>query len=204
MLDDVTRRIIIREGALLSSTLYEHFDSAVAETRAKVRFPENQEPHAHAFYRRAAFRANLSMAPLPNEWIIDGNSRLGGQLILRHPDLGASLRVLSESKVTKDGVPHAGTSRARRAAWSAIPMFRLHGESDAHRNFLLLTNSRSEPSAMRIVHTVDPGEYKGTVTCDFDVPVLRDEAAMAATFEGADEHENFFEVDIDAEETDSV
>lgn len=201
MLDDVTQRIVIREAALLSEQLYECFDTAARKTRKKLPFSETNEPHAHAFYRRAEFRARLSKEPLPGGWQVGGNSRLGGQLILHHSDLSMSFRVLSESRVTKNGVPHAGHTRARQAEWAEVPIFGIDGFT-AHRRFLLLTNSRSTPSKMRLVHPIDPGKYKGTVACDFNKPVLRDSAAMAASFTGADEYQDFFTVKIDAVESD--
>ena len=207
MVDDVTRRFFIREAGTLSPVLYENLDLAVIETRERVRFPATKEPHAHAFYRRAALRDGLEAEPLPGGWIVGGNSRMGSQIILRNPEHGASLRVLSESRVTSNGVPHAGATQARRDAWYAPPrpLFSMPPTPTTHRDLLLLTDTTGSLPTMRIVHPVEPGRYNGTVTCDFALSLLRDTAAMMnSAFAGADEEEDFFNVQITAEESEDV
>jgi hypothetical protein len=206
MIDDVTRRLFIREAAALSQVLYEHLDLAVIETREKVRFPPAKEPHAHAFYRRAALRDGLEAEPLPGGWIVSGNSRMGSQIILRHLDYGASLRFLSESRVTSNGVPHAGLTQARRQAWAPPrPLFAMPGVPAGHRDLLLLTDTTTAQPSMRIVRPIEPGRYSGNVACDFGIVLLRDTAAMSqAAFVGADEEDDLFSVDIAAEEGEDV
>lgn len=197
MVTELTRRLMIREGAKLAPTLYEHLDVAVVETRRALRLPERKYPHLHAYHRRAVLREGLEREMLPDGWKVDGNSRLGGQTILSNRELGASLRFLSESSVTANGVPHAGHSQARREQWyvPAAPLF--PREDDRH--MLLLMGLHGEPS-LRIVHPIEPGRYNGYVACDFGIQLLRSEHTVAGEFVGDEEHTEFF-VTIDAEES---
>ncbi len=198
MLDDVTRQFFTQQGRLLSPVLYDALDLAIGETKRKITHAREQHPHLHALSVRADLRAGLTAETLPDGWKVAGNSRRSEQIFLQHPDSASSLRVLSESTVTTNGVPHAGHTRARRAAWSAptAPLF-VEPTLIADRDLLLLLRAWSGEPSMRIVHTVQSGQYKGNVPCDFEVPLLRDVAAMPERFEGSDEYEDLFNVSIE-------
>lgn len=197
MVTELTRRLMIREGAKLAPPLYEHLDLAVIETRRALRLPERKYPHLHAYHRRALLREGLERETLPDGWKVEGNSRLGGQTILANRELGATLRFLSESSVTANGVPHAGHTQARRERWWAPATPLVPFEDDGH--MLLLMNVHGEPS-LRIVHPIEPGRYNGYVACDFGLQLLRAEHSVADVFVGDEEHTDFF-IKIDAEES---
>lgn len=190
MLDDVTRRIFVREASHLAPVLYEHFDAAIIATK-RLTIAEEKYPHAHALHRRGVFRDGLGGYTLPGGWTVGGNPRRTGQTILENAGLGARLRILSESTVTADGVPHAGSNYARRAAWRTLALF--DDDIVADRNMLLLTNARAATPALRIVHPTEPGHYKGRVSCDFSVTMLREVDVMGdVSFDTSEDYEDFF------------
>lgn len=197
MLDDVTRQFFTQQGRLLSPILYEALDFAIADTKRKITHARGEHPHLHALSVRADLRAGLAQESLPAGWQIGGNSRRSEQIFLQHPASASSLRVLSESTVTTNGVPHAGLTRARKTAWSARAALFAAPTLFADRDLLLLLNVWSGEPVMRIVHTVQSGQYKGNVPCDFEVPLLRDITAMPERFEGSDEYEDLFNVAIE-------
>lgn len=201
-MDDVTRQLLIREGQKLSSPVYEALDAACAETMKDLKFSGHDHPHLHGLYRRAAFRTNLASGDLPEGWRVGGNSRQSEQLILEHSDHNATLRVLAESTVTANGVPHAGSNGARREAWSVqVPLFNLTG-SNARRDLLLLCRVNLPEPTVRLVRTVSPGKYKGVVECDFGLPLMRDGSAVYhGVFPGDSEEVDLFSVEIESEES---
>lgn len=207
MVTELTRRIVIREGSLLAGLLYEHLDAAEAQTfqMLRGRLSEDKAPLAYAHVRRGLLRVGLASEGLPGGWEVRGNPRLGGQILLVHQDLGATLRVLSESRVTRNGVPHAGATAARQAAWyqPLRPMFTgLNFDESDHLHLLLLMNLRGDLPAWRIVHPIEPGKYKGSVDCDLSVNLVRDTDSTAGRFEADDEDVDFFRADIDEESGD--
>lgn len=204
MVTELTRRIVIREGSLLAAPLYEHLDAADAQTSQMLRgrLSEDKAPLAYAHVRRGLLRVGLASEELPGGWELRGNPRLGGQILLVHQDQGATLRVLSESRVTRNGVPHAGTTAARRAAWyqPLRPMFTgLNFDESDHLHMLLLMNLRGDIPAWRIVHPIEPGKYNGSVDCDLAVNLIRDTDSAAGRFEADDEDIDFFRADVNEE-----
>lgn len=194
-MDEVTRRLLTREAMALAPTLYEALDDAVAEARG-LRFPESKQPHLHSALRRAAFRENLEARGVPEGWTVGGNPRQSGQTILHLDGAGITLRVLSESTVTTNGVPHAGLNASRREEWRTVSMpLPIFGEGIsevASRALLLLMNSRSKEPTLRIVRTVSEGQYRGTVQCDYSLAMTRTIDVLGhATFD-TKEDDNFY------------
>ena len=197
LMDDLTRQLIKREAAKLSPALFEHLDEAIASA-AGLPFSRERFPHAHAFHTRAVLRDALEREDLPEGWTVTGNTRSTGQTFLTNRDLGTTLRLLSESRVTTNGVPHAGRTRARRTQWAQLSFFGHEGMS--HRQLLLLMDTRADEPALRIVHPLEAGKYKGKVACDFLVDMIREfDDVGNATFDTAEEYIDFF-ADIDDEE----
>lgn len=193
-MDEVTRRILNREAMSLAPTLYDALDIAVTEAK-KLRFPESEQPHLHSAYRRAAFRDTLRAQGLPNEWILDGNPRQSGQTILKLEHAGITLRLLSESTVTTNGVPHAGPNTVRRDQWRtvAVPLSIFSGAEAGDRNLLLLMNARSDAPTLRIVRTTEAGRFHGTVACDYLLMMHRDVDNLGnATFDTTEDDINFY------------
>lgn len=193
MLDDVTRQFFTRHGRLLSVPLYEALDEAVTHTSVHLRHPRDSHPHLHALHIRADLRAHLEITPLPEGWEVGGNSRATEQIYLHHRESASDLRLLSESTVNPGGTPHAGHTYARQMQWSVA------NTNDAllsDRSMLLLVDTRSQMSTLRIVHPVERGKYKGRVLCDFESKMLRDISAMPERFEASDEYSNLFEVEV--------
>jgi len=196
MLDDVTRQFFTGQGRTLSPSLYDALDIAIADTRRNIKHSRDDHPHLHALSVRADLRAALNGSELPDGWQLSGNPRRSEQMFLQHPTSASSLRVLSESTVTTNGIPHAGHTQARQAAWGGRALF-ADPTLFADRDLLLLLNIWSEEPSMRIVHTIRSGRYRGNVPCDFQVPILRDISAMPERFEGSDEYEDLFDVSIE-------
>lgn len=194
-MDEITRRLLTREAMALAPSLYEALDDAVSEART-LRFPESRQPHLHSAYRRAAFRDNLEIRGMPDGWSVGGNSRQSGQTMLHLEGAGITLRVLSESTVTTNGVPHAGSNASRRAEWRSVSVpLAIFGEGTpeaASRSLLLLMNSRAAEPTLRIVRTVSEGHYRGTVPCDYSLAMTRTIDTFGhATFETS-EDDNFY------------
>jgi hypothetical protein len=199
LLDELTRRLFNREAGCLGPVLYELLDDAIASTLA-LPFPRDRFPHAHAAHLRASLRVSLERETLPEGWAAAGNTRRAGQTFLENTTLGASLRLLSESRVTTNGVPHAGHSRARRAVWSQLSFF--GRENVADRTMLLLLDWYREEPTFRIVHPVEPGRYKGKVACDYGVEMIREIDELGnARFDTADDSDGDFFANIEEEET---
>ncbi|WP_146076159.1 hypothetical protein [Rathayibacter rathayi] len=194
-MDEITRGLLTREAMALAPVLYEALDDAVAEARG-LRFAESKQPHLHSALRRAAFRDNLEVRGVPGGWTVGGNPRQSGQTILHLDGAGITLRVLSESTVTTNGVPHAGLNASRREEWHtvSVPMsiFEEWMPEVPSRALLLLMNSRSEEPTLRIVRTVAEGQYRGTVPCDYSLAMKRIKDALGhATFD-TKEDDNFY------------
>ncbi|WP_146079274.1 hypothetical protein [Rathayibacter sp. AY1A4] len=207
MIDDVTRRILAREGNLLSRPLFDGIESAVAQTTSALRkLSERDYPHLFASSKRAYFREALLGTGLPSGWTVTGSPKMNGQIILMHADLGTTLRVLAESRVTTNGVPHAGRTLAQQDAWTAVqvPLFTLPSDVRIDRRFLLLGAFESLEPSLRIVRPVAPGRYRGTVPCDYNL-VLQQAAESweDRSFGGSDEEEDLFTVRISEEESGS-
>lgn len=201
-MDELTRQILNREAKLLAPTLYEALDGAVADAKT-IRFSEREQPHLHSAWRRAAFRETLKAEGLPGDWEVGGNSRQSGQTILVLEHAGIRLRLLSESSVTTNGVPHAGSTAARRHEWRTVtvPLSMFGGEAAPSRNLLLLMNTRSDTPTLRIVRTTEEGRFQGKVACDYRLVMHRDVDTLGnTTFDTTEDDINFY-ANIDREET---
>ncbi|PZE39735.1 hypothetical protein [Curtobacterium sp. MCPF17_031] len=191
-MDEFTRQLIQREASSLSPSLFGCLDEAVASA-AGLPYPRDRFPHAHAMHVRAVFRGALEHEELPEGWTVTGNTRSTGQTFLTNVQYGTTLRLLSESRVTMNGVPHAGTSRARRAQWAQFAFFGAEEVARRHRDLLLLMDTRAEEPSLRIVHPIEEGKYKGKVACDFLVSMIREfDDVGNAVFDTEEEHLDFF------------
>ena len=208
MMDDVTRGILRREGDALSRPLFDGIETAMAQSSDSLKqLPPRDYPHVFAGARRAFFRESLLQMGLPDGWMVRGNPRMNGQIVLAHEDLGITLRVLSESRVTANGVPHAGHTSARRDAWTVVQptLFAMPTSIRADRRLLLLGRFDLLEPSLRIVRPISPGKYQGNVPCDYGL-VLRPAAQSwdDRSFAGSDEHEDLFNVNISKEEDGSA
>lgn len=168
-------------GAELAEPLFNAFADA-AVTAEDFMAPRRRSGNNYAWLEsgviRVDVREHLVEEGLPDGWELAGKPELSGQLILASPLQALEIRVLKESRVTKNGVPHAGRNRGRRAKWSnpwqktlfeAVGLDAGRGlEAMEHNELLLLWNYDVEVGfSLRLVHPIEPGMYKGTVRYDY-------------------------------------
>ncbi|WP_333812047.1 hypothetical protein [Timonella senegalensis] len=148
---------------------------------------------------------------LPDGWELGGNPERSGQLKFVRPSERLEIRVLKESRVTKNGVPAAGASRARKDSWGreldlfdAAGVDRGSGVGVVHHNELLLLWNYDEEAGFsaRLVHPIEPGKYRGVVRYDYSRElVLGSTLQEMRRYEpDASEEYQIMEVDIEADE----
>ncbi|WP_201612773.1 hypothetical protein [Gulosibacter hominis] len=144
----------------------------------------------------------------PIGWVVEGQGHRMAQTILRHTETGITLRLLKESTVNPNGVPHAGRNLARRSAWSgAVP---LEGLDLGHRTAtsltcLLLWKKDGDKISLRVVHTVEEGRYGAGTAVDLDIQLgaTATEVTVHRTFHTGDDTD-FFYVDTERDDAGEV
>lgn len=123
--------------------------------------------HIRSGLIRAGVREYLHDA-MPPEWELTGNPDLMGQLKLKNQAEGITVRVL-KGKKPRMGVPHAGSSKSRRAYWLNKPMLNVQLPMDVqeHHNLLLLWLEDDEGFQLRLVRPTSAGTYFKEVDVDF-------------------------------------
>lgn len=170
-------------------------------------------PHLLPLTMRVEFREYLEREVLPSGWLVGGDSRAMGQLLLQQPDLGMEMRFVKERRRSyPGGVPHAGKNGARRQRWTQDPLdFDIPGAPiDVINpvNLLLCWDFASRETLdefrLRIVHTLAPGSYGAEVPCDLILDVEDGGSIFSRLkFAGSDDDEDFFKVEISEEENGS-
>lgn len=135
------------------------------------------------------------------------------QLDLVNEGEGLLLKFLKENRWNTGGVPHAGSNKARRLAWSGRDNQLMFDFEDA-RQILIGAGARTclllwapvDPSdldagfTLRVVHTVEEGDHLRGVACDMNIELLQGgEIHEHLEFAGSDEGGDLFRIDIAAE-----
>lgn len=214
MSNDEARAAIETQAQALGPVL--HAGIAVSLTAAGQRMrglAHDRYPHLLPLTMRAEFREVLEREAIPNDWIVGGDSRAMGQLLLQQPDLGMEMRFVKERRRSyPGGVPTAGKNFARRQRWSQDPLdFEIAGASKSvvnPVNLLLCWDFVCRESLdgfrLRIVHTLAPGTYGAAVPCDLILDVEDGGSIFSRLkFAGSDDDEDFFKVEISEEENGS-
>jgi hypothetical protein len=210
MTGDDFRLQVQAQSTLLGPKLYEGMavSLAGAEQRALGRY-HAKYPFLRPQLTRVEMREFLEAEQLPGAWAVGGDSRLMGQLFLEDPDHQMRLQFLKERRRRyPGGVPPAGHNHARRRTWQQPPLFSFGPTQDPTRqdHLLLLWDYTSSPGSdttftLRIVHTIESGEFGRAVRCDLDLEVRAGGQIFEnLEFDASPEEENFFEVEIDEEE----
>jgi len=168
--------------------------------------------HLRSLTVRAELRAQLEDQAL-GDWVVGGDPRLMGQLYLRHPVAGITLRLLKERRRTyPGGVPLAGHNRARRQYWSqpVVAGLVIPGQLAAHEDaedikLLLLwdlvnVDDLDAGFQLRVVKPVSPGRFGSAVPLDFSLPLTAGGGAWESlVFPGDDDYQDFFQIDTEEE-----
>jgi hypothetical protein len=213
------RRVIEVQAEALGPVLHAGVATALAAGhKRRAGLDHSKYPHLLPFIMRAELREFLDENSLPNDWIIDGDPRKMGQLLLRNTDLNLETRFLKERRTSyPNGVPTAGGNQARRKVWADLPLdldlLSLAADSKARRRvgpiqLLLLWDFLSpealEEFTLRIVHTISPGVYGEAVPCDLVLDVKDGgEIFKRLEFNGSLDDHDFFGVEIDEGEGES-
>lgn len=208
---DVRRAIEVQTEAL-GPVLYAGAATALTASRKRRRgLAHERYPHLLPLLMRVEMREFLEENPLPNGWVVGGDSTKMGQLLLHQPDLNLQMRFLKERRRTyPGGVPVAGRNPSRREDWIAEPFdFALPAGSNTPGSvrLLLLWDFLSRRDlkrfSLRIVHTLTPGVYGKAVPCDLILDVNDGgEIFKRLEFTGAPQDRDFFAVEIAEEDGD--
>jgi hypothetical protein len=212
---DIHRMIEIQANAL-GPVLHAGVAAALVAARKRGRGLKHAKyPHLVPFLMRAELREFLEVNLLPDGWVIDGDSRKMGQLLLHHEDHNLEMRLLKERRTSYPrGVPPAGQNEARRKFWVDVPLdldlLSLEADAAARRRtepirLLLLwdflTPQTLDEFTLRLVHTLSPGTYGKAVPCDLVLDVKDGgEIFNHLEFAGSPDDENFFSIEVDQEE----
>lgn len=165
-------------------------------------------PHLLPLVVRCEMREALLAEALPGGWNVSGNPHQMGQLLLAEPELGVQMRFLKERRATyPGGVPTAGSTTARRSAWTAEPLdgLVLPVAADGLVNLLLLwdfvNQHESDDFTLRIAHTLAPGKTGSAVPCDMLFEVKDDGSIFEnRAFRGSQDSEDFFAEQVHIDE----
>lgn len=202
------------QARVLGPVLHAGMATSLAAARRRVAgLSHDQHPHLLPLIIRAEFREYLERETVPSGWQIGGNSRLMGQLALKHPELGMEMRFLKERRRSyPGGVPTAGSNASRRRHWAQDPLDFfwpvLAEPAFDPVNLLLCWDFASSESQdefrLRIVHTLAPGTYGSAVPCDLVLDVESGGSIFSRLrFTGSEDHQDFFKIDISEEENGS-
>ena len=209
-----TGRADIEAQALaLGPVLHSGIAVSLSAGRRRLRGLEHsRHPHLLPLTMRAEFREFLEREPIVNGWVLGGDSRAMGQLLLRQPDLGLEMRFVKERRHSyPGGVPTAGTNQARQTWWTQgrldLDLGPSPDESMNPVNLLLCWDfapQTLDEFRLRIVHTLAPGSYGSAVPCDLILDV-EDAGNIFSRlkFAGSQDDEDFFKIDIRKEENES-
>lgn len=208
------RAVIEAQAQALGPVLHSGMAVSLAAARRRMRGLEHARyPHLLPLTMRAEFREFLELEPIANGWILGGDSRAMGQLLLQQPDLGLEMRFVKERRrAYPGGVPTAGKNHGRRQWWTQdrLDFDALEASSDVVNpvNLLLCwdfaSNETLDEFRLRIVHTLAPGSYGAAVPCDLILDV--EDGGNIFTrlkFVGSEDDEDFFKIEIGEEENES-
>lgn len=205
------RESIAAQAEALGPVLHAGMATSLVTSRGHTKHLRHEKyPHLLPLHLRAEFREHLETETLPNGWVVGGDSKLMGQLILLNRALGLELRFVKERRATyPGGVPHAGKNPARRKAWanapmdSPIPGLESFGLTEPTK-FLLcwdLIPGEVDSFSLRIVHTVGAGRFGSRVPLDLILEVQDGGSIFTRlAFRGSEDNEDFFGVEIAEEE----
>lgn len=211
---DTVRPFVTAQTALLAPILYDSVSLGIDGALTRMRGRDlTRYPSQFSGLVRMDVREDLEVRDLPAGWTIGGNPRLMAQLLLVNAEHNLVLRFLKENRANAGGVPHAGSSKARRDVWSRRDMpldydFGAHDpDASEPTTFLLLWAPIDRTNldfgfTLRVVHTIEAGDHVRGVTCDMEIELLQGGAIFNhLKFTGADEAGDLFQIDI-AEEND--
>lgn len=205
------RQAIELQAEALGSLLHAGVATSLAAAqRRNEGLRHSKYPHLIPLTVRAEMREFLESNPAPNDWKVDGDPRLMGQLSLVHSDLNMEMRFLKERRRTyPGGVPIAGKTQARRERWISDPLDIAwpNGTTDMGEPVELLllwdflTAETLDEFQLRIVHTLAPGVHGRAVPCDLILDVNDGGFIFShLRFPGSPEPDDFFSVEIAEEE----
>jgi hypothetical protein len=217
---DSLRAAVSAQTAILAPTLYDSLSVGIESARRRMAGRDlARYPAQFSGLVRMDVREDLEARAIPNSWVVGGDPRKMGQLLLENEELGLVLRFLKENRLNAGGVPHAGANRLRRATWKGnqfssrdepfdgfyVPALASPSEPET---CLLLWSPRNSLDldlgfTLRVVHTVEPGDHLRGVACDMDIEVLQGGLIFEhLEFGGSDEAGDLFHIDAIAEESD--
>lgn len=209
------RQIIKVQAEALGPALHAGVATALSSSLTRTRgLSHDKYPHLMPLTMRAEMREFLESESFLHGWLVGGDSRKMGQLLLHHPDLDLEMRFLKERRRSyPGGVPVAGKNESRRQQWSNDPLDIVLPRPpqlmtiDPLPLLLLwdfLDTRKLDQFTLRIVHTLAPGVYGKAVPCDLIVDV-RDGGTIFShlRFPGSPEDDDFFIVEIAEEEDES-
>lgn len=206
------RHLLKSETTLLAPHLFEGMASSISGANVRSGgLGHGKYPHLRSLIVRVLLREYLEAQDLPEGWILEGNPALMGQLYLSQPERGLKLRLLKERRRTyASGVPTAGRNPARQETWvqTCLNLLDVSQPRSELVEFLLLWDYRgteTEEFTLRVVHTVEAGQYGRAVKCDLDMEIQHGGTLFdSLRFEGNYEDTDLFqetEVEIDPAET---
>jgi hypothetical protein len=209
------RQIVEVQAQALGPVLHAGAATSLAASLTRNKgLRHDKYPHLMPLTVRAEMREFLESDLVPNGWLIGGDSRKMGQLLLTHADLNMEMQFLKERRRTyPGGVPVAGKNETRRQRWFSDPLDVALPEppqietADPVRLLLLwdfLDAQTLDQFTLRIVHTLAPGVYGKAVPCDLIVDVQDGGSIFShLKFPGSPEDDDFFMVEIANEEDES-
>jgi hypothetical protein len=214
MSSEKSRAAVETQTQALAPTLHAGMATSLAAARKRTAgVAHDRHPHLLPLTMRAEFRDYLEHEVMPNGWQVGGDSRLMGQLLLTHPELGMEMRFVKERRRSyPGGVPTAGKNPARRQRWAQDPLdLELPGAPTSVINpvNLLLCWDFASPESrdefrLRVVHTLAPGAYGSAVPCDLILDVEEGGSIFTRLkFTGSEDDEDLFQIDISEEENGS-
>ena len=214
MSNNEARAAIEAQAQALGPVLHAGMAVSLAAAGQRMRgLAHDRYPHLLPLTMRAEFREFLEREAISNDWVVGGDSRAMGQLLLQQPDLGMEMRFVKERRRSyPGGVPTAGKNSARRQRWTQDPLdFLTSGAPQSVINPINLllcwdfaSREKLDEFRLRIVHTLAPGTYGAAVPCDMILDVENGGNIFSRLkFAGSDDEEDFFKVEIGEEENGS-
>lgn len=164
----------------------------------------DEYPFMPPLITRIGVREFCKRGSLPDGWMLDGNSRLMGQLMFTRDNL--ALRYLKERRHTyPGGIPPAGRNPARRSFYQpSLPGLEEAGTDEVPLNLILAWDyidprDLAQGTVMRIVHPVEAGVYGRAVGVDLSLEVGDDRQWLVDidAFRPAEEEEDLYALTLE-------
>lgn len=183
-------RAIETQVEALGPVLYAGMASSLASAHGRRRgLDHTKYPHLLPLLVRTELREFFESNVMPPGWVVSGDSRRMGQLLLAHGEMNLEIRVLKERRATHPGgVPVAGSNNTRRRAWQADRLDLIWPSSSSRGGVVIgpgspvelvrlllvwdfVPGTRLQQFTLRVVHTIGAGIYGRAVPCDLILDV---------------------------------